>query len=133
MTYINIQTLIEVIRNNFALLPLWFTAWKHLKAKDKFESFGFEKHHGIPLAENIQHLCYLPFLNATSLCQLSANLPYHQRVFSYLWEKVRPRCWWNLLQSVANQWLFEDKPFPSLAQEGTVVIDDTPAEKGRIS
>ena len=35
MTYINIQTLIEVIRNNFALLPLWFIAWKHLKVKDK--------------------------------------------------------------------------------------------------
>ena len=50
-------------------------------------------------------------------------------MFIYLWEKVRPRCWWNLLQFVANQWLFEDKPFPSLAQEGTVVIDDTPAEK----
>ena len=83
----------------------------------------------MPLAENIQHLCYLSFLNTTSLCQLSANLPYHQRVFSYLWEKVRPRCWWNLLQSVANQWLFEDKPFPSLAQEETVIIDDTPAEK----
>ena len=50
-------------------------------------------------------------------------------MFIYLWEKVRPRCWWNLLQSVANQWLFEDKPFPSLAQEGMVVIDDMPAEK----
>ena len=35
MTYINIQTLTEVIRNNFVLLSPWFIAWKHLKVRGK--------------------------------------------------------------------------------------------------
>ena len=59
MTYINIQTLIEVIRNNFALLPLWFIAWKHLKVKDKLSHLDLKSIMAFhwPKISNIYTIC----------------------------------------------------------------------------
>jgi hypothetical protein len=44
----------------------------------------------------VLHMTYLPFINARSTRQLADNLPYHQRVFTYLWDKVNPIRWWQL-------------------------------------
>ena len=66
MTYINIQTLIEVIRNNFALLPLWFIAWKHLKVKDKLSHLDLK---------SIMAFCWPKISNIYAICRFSMPPP----------------------------------------------------------
>jgi hypothetical protein len=129
MNYLSIQTLIAVFQESISLLPLLMAVWYELKINEKLEVMGVGKHHGIPFHENVYHMTYLPFINARSTRQLADNLPYHQRVFTYLWDKVNPIRWWQLIVSVSDGLLFGQKQFPNMAEDGVMLIDDTPMEK----
>jgi hypothetical protein len=74
-------------------------------------------------------MTYLPFINASSMNQLADNLPYHQRAFTYLWDKVNPISWWQLIVSVSDELLFHQKRFPDMAKNGVIILDDTSMEK----
>jgi len=77
--------------------------WKELKINEKLQSMGINKHHGIPFHECVCHLSYLPFLNGKSMNQLSDNIPYHQRVFNTVWDKVNAIKWWQLKTLLHSQ------------------------------
>ena len=76
MTYINIQTLIEVIRNNFALLPLWFIAWKHLKVKDKLSHLDLKSIMAFhwPKISNIYAICRFSMPPPSASYQLTFHI-----------------------------------------------------------
>jgi len=57
------------------------------------------------------------------------NLPYHQRVFNGLWDKVVPAKWWQLIEAVSDGLLFYQAKFPDMARNGVLILDDTPIEK----
>ena len=103
MTYINIQTLIEVIRNNFVLLLLWFIAWKHLKVKDKLSHLDLKSIMAFhwPKISNI----YAIYRFSMSPPSASYQLTFHiiSGCSATCGRKCVPDVWWNLLQSVANQ------------------------------
>lgn len=65
-------------------------------------------------------IIYLPFINAKSTRQLADNLPYHQRVFTYLWDMVNPIRWWQLIVSVSDELLFCQKQFPNMVKDGVM-------------
>jgi len=129
MNYLSIQTLLAVFQGSISLLPLLMAVWHELKINEKLGAMGVNKHHGIPFHENVRHMTYLPFINAKSARQLTDNLPYHQRVFTYLWDKVNPIKWWQLIVSVSDELLFGQIQFPNMAKDGVMIIDDTPTEK----
>ena len=79
MSYLSIQTLASVFQGTISLLPLLATVWGELKINEKLQLMGINKHHGTPFSENVCHMSYLPFINGSSLKQLSDNLPYHQQ------------------------------------------------------
>ena len=76
MTYINIQTLIEVIRNNFVLLPLWFVAWKPLKVKDKLSHLDLKSIMAFhwPKISNIYAICCFSMLPLSASYQLTFHI-----------------------------------------------------------
>ena len=84
MNYLSIQTLAAVFQESISLLPLLMVVWHELKINEKLRAMCVNKHHGTPFHENVHHMTYLPFINAKSANQLADNLPYHQRVFTYL-------------------------------------------------
>lgn len=129
MSYLSIQTLLAVFQKSISLLPLLMVAWKELKIDEKLQLMGIHKHHGIPFAQSVRHLSYLPFLNGKSMNQLSTNIPYHQRVFNTLWDKVNAIRWWQLIEAVSDEVLFHQVRFPKMAKDGVMIIDDTAIEK----
>jgi len=129
MNYLSIQTLLTVYQESISLLPLLMAVWHELKISEKIAGLGVNKHHGTTFHENVCHMTYLPFINAKSTRQLADNLPYHQRVFTYLWDKVTPIRWWQLIVSISDELLFRQVRFPDMAKDGTMIIDDTPIEK----
>ena len=129
MNYLSIQTLLAVYQESISLLPLLMAVWHELKISEKIGNLGVNKHHGTTFHENVCHMTYLPFINAKSIRQLADNLPYHQRVFTYLWDKVTPIRWWQLIVSISDELLFRQVQFPNMAKDGTMIIDDTPIEK----
>ena len=129
MNYLSIQTLASVFQGTISLLPLLATVWEELKINEKIQLMGINKHHGTPFSGNVCHMSYLPFINGSSLKQLSDNLPYHQSVFSNLWDKVVAIKWWQLVESVSDELLFGQVKFPNMAKNGVLIIDDTPIEK----
>jgi len=129
MNYLSIQTLASVFQGTISLLPLLATVWGELKINEKIQLMGINKHHGTPFSENVCHMSYLPFINGSSLKQLSDNLPYHQSVFSNLWDKVVAIKWWRLIEDVSDELLFGQVKFPNMAKNGVLIIDDTPIEK----
>jgi hypothetical protein len=129
MNYLSIQTLLAVFQESISLLPLLMAVWHELKINEKLGFMGINKHHGIPFHENVCHMTYLPFINAKSTRQLADNLPYHPRVFTYLWDLVKPMRWWQLIVSVSDELLFGQKQFPHMAKDGVMILDDTPIEK----
>jgi hypothetical protein len=104
-------------------------AWKELKINEKLQSMWVNKHHGVPFHESVCHLSYLPFLNGKSMNQLSDNIPYHQRVFNTIWDKVNAIKWWQLIEAVSDDLLFHQVGFPNMAKDGVMIIDDTAIEK----
>lgn len=129
MSYLSIQTLLAVFQGSISLLPLIILAWKELNINQKLQSMGVNKHHGIPFHESVCHLSYLPFINGKSIHQLSDNLPYHQSVFTTLWDKANAIKWWQLVENVADDLLFGSVKFPNMAKDGVMIIDDTSIEK----
>lgn len=129
MNYLSIQTLLAVYQESISLLPALMAVWNDLKINEKIRAMGVKKHHGTPFHENICHMSYLPFINAKSSRQLADNLPYCQRVFTYLWDKVTPMKWWQLTASVSDELLFGQRHFPNMERDGVMIIDDTPIEK----
>lgn len=129
MNYLSIQTLVAVYQESISLLPLLMAVWHELKISEKIRAIGVNKHHGTSFHENVCHMTYLPFINGKSIRQLADNLPYHQRVFTYLWDKVIPIKWWQLTVSVSDELLFRQCQFPNMAKDGVMIIDDTPIEK----
>jgi hypothetical protein len=103
--------------------------WNELKINEKIKAMGVKKHHGTQFHENVCHMTYLPFINAKSSRQLADNLPYHPRVFTYLWDKVIPIRWWQLTMWICDELLFGQRQFPNMAKDGVMIIDDTPLEK----
>ena len=71
-----IQTLIEVIRNNFALLPLWFIAWKHLKVKDKLSHLDLKSIMAFhwPKISNIYAICRFSMPPPSASYQLTFHI-----------------------------------------------------------
>jgi len=61
--------------------------------------------------------------------QLSDNIPYHQRVFNTIWDKVNAIKWWQLIEAVSDELLFHQVKFPDMAKDGVMIIDDTAIEK----
>ena len=61
--------------------------------------------------------------------QLSDNIPYHQRVFNTIWDKVNAIKWWQLIEAVSDELLFHQVRFPDMAKDGVMIIDDTAIEK----
>ena len=133
MNYLSIQTLVSIFQGTISLLPLLMITWQELRINDKLQFMGVNKHHGIPIHENVSHLSYLPFINGSSMNQLADNLPYHQRVYTYLWDKVNPIKWCQLIASVADELLFGQVQFPHMAKDGVLILDDTPLEKFGLS
>lgn len=129
MNYLSIQTLLDAFQGSISLLPLLIVAWKELKINDKIQLMGVKKHHGVPLAQSVCHLSYLPFLNGKSMKQLADNIPYHQRVFNTIWSKVNAIKWWQLIEAVSDELLFHQVRFPDMTKNGVMIIDDTPIEK----
>jgi hypothetical protein len=136
MNYLSIQTLASVFQGTISLLPVLVMVWGELKINEKIQLMGINKHlmginkhHGTAFNENVCHMSYLPFINGSSLKQLSENLPYHQSVFSNLWDKVTAIKWWQLVESVCDELLFGQVKFPNMAKDGFLIIDDTPIEK----
>ena len=129
MNYLSIQTLASVFQGTISLLPLLVMVWGELKINEKIQLMGINKHHGTPFSENVCHMSYLPFINGSSLKQLSDNLPYHQSVFSNLWDKVTAIKWWQVVENVSDELLFGQVKFPEMAKNGVLIIDDTPIEK----
>ena len=129
MSYLSIQTLLDIFQRSISILPLMMLVWKELKINEKLSLMGVNKHHGIPFHENVRHLSYLPFINGKSMSQLSENLPYHQRVFNTIWDKVHAIKWWQLVEAVADELLFYQAKFPNMAKDGVMILDDTPFEK----
>lgn len=129
MNYLSIQTLLSVFQGSISLLPLLMIAWAELKINEKLRFMGVNKHHGTPFGENVCHMSYLPFINGKSLNHLSDNLPYHQRVFTALWDKVNPIKWWQLILAVSDELIFRQVTFPNMAKYGVLILDDTPIEK----
>ena len=129
MSYLSIQTLFAVFQESISLLPLLMVAWKELKINDKIQLMGVNKHHGIPFAQSVCHLSYLPFLNGKSMKQLADNIPYHQRVFNTIWNKANAIKWWQLIEAVSDELLFHQVRFPDMTKNGVMIIDDTPIEK----
>lgn len=129
MSYFSIQTLLNVFQGSISLLPLLMVAWKELKINDKIQLMGVNKHHGVPFAQSVCHLSYLPFLNGKSMKQLADNIPYHQRVFNTLWNKANAIKWWQLIEAVSDELLFHQVRFPDMTKNGVMIIDDTPIEK----
>jgi hypothetical protein len=133
MNYLSIQTLASVFQGTISLLPLLVMTWGELRVSEKLQLMGVSKHHGTSFHENVCHLSYLPFINGKSLNQLSHNLPYHQSVFSDLWDKVVAIRWWQLVEAVSDELLFGQVKFPNIAKDAVLVIDDTPIEKFGLS
>ena len=129
MSYFSIQTLLAVFQGSISLLPLIMIAWKELKINEKLQSMEVNKHHGVPFHESVCHLSYLPFLNGKSMKQLAGNIPYHQRVFNTIWDKVNAIKWWQLIEAVSDELLFHQVRFPDMAKDGVMIIDDTAIEK----
>jgi len=73
MNYLSIQTLASAFQGLTSLLPLLMMVWRELKINDKLGLMGVNKHHGIPFHESISHMTYLPFINASSMNQLTVQ------------------------------------------------------------